>query len=1121
MGNYNNNVLPIEYVATASVDLYRIRGDVYKMVLFPDQLSDTETEINTLKTEINDQITRFRQVELAQDELQKLAAFDAAWATYQSELTKAITLVKSGDNQAALGAIQTGSALSNARDDVAAQLGDLSSLNVSRMNDRQIYAQQTFFQISRLLLAAGLIGLLLALALGVVISRSITRPLGQGVKMMQDLSMGHLGSRLGMTRRDEIGALTRAMDEFAEILQKITSQTRESAASTTAATAEILAAVSQHTASANEQSAAINETTTTVDEVRAAAEQTAQKANDVAHESQGAVAVSENGRQSVEAIMASMLEIREKVQAIAQDILALSEQTQQIGEITATVNDLADQSNLLALNATIEAAKAGEQGKGFAVVATEVRNLADQSKQATTRVRSILGDIQKATNAAVLATEQGTRGVEAGMTLAQQAGSVINQLSETIREAAQAAQQIAASAHQQNIGMEQISQAMKDINQATVQFVAGARQSQTAAENLNVMAKNLQKTVEFYKASENPIGTQEEGQTCPRLAGTGRTCVNNGWLIELTTRRSTMNWFNNMKTGVKLIGGFLIVAIMVVGVAAIGYVSVQNLSSIIVGNYNNNVLPIEYVATASVDLYRIRGDVYKMVLFPDQLNAIETEINTLKTEIDGQITLYKQTSLTQDELQKLADFDTAWATYQSELTKAITLVKSGDNQAALGAIQTGSALSNARDDVATQLGDLSSLNVSRMNDRQIYAQQTFFQISRLLLAAGLIGLLLALALGVVISRSITRPLDQGVKMMQDLSMGHLGSRLGMTRRDEIGILSRAMDQFADDLQNVVLGTFKKIAEGDLTVEIVSKDGRDEISPALMAMNANLRKIAAQTRESATSTTAATAEILAAVSQHTASANEQSAAINETTTTVDEVRAAAEQTAQKANDVAHESQGAVAVSENGRQSVEAIMAGMLEIREKVQAIAQDILALSEQTQQIGEITATVNDLADQSNLLALNATIEAAKAGEQGKGFAVVATEVRNLADQSKQATTRVRSILGDIQKATNAAVLATEQGTRGVEAGMTLAQQAGSVINQLSETIREAAQAAQQIAASAHQQNIGMEQISQAMKDINQATVQFVAGARQSQTAAENLNVMAQAMQKTVEFYKI
>src|SRR5207247_3802372 len=140
----------------------------------------------------------------------------------------------------------------------------------------------------------------------------------------------------------------------------------------------------------------------------------------------------------------------------------------------------------------------------------------------------------------------------------------------------------------------------------------------------------------------------------------------------------------------------------------------------------------------------------------------------------------------------------------------------------------------------------------------------------------------------------------------------------------------------------------------------------------------------------------------------------------------------------------------------------------DITEKVQAIAQDILSLSEQTQAIGEITATVNDLADQSNMLALNATIEAAKAGEQGKGFAVVAAEVRNLADQSKQATAQVQGILAEIQRGTNQAVLATEQGTKVVEKGVELAQRSGDAIAQLTETIRETAQAAAAIAASAH-----------------------------------------------------
>src|ERR1700730_3085204 len=108
-----------------------------------------------------------------------------------------------------------------------------------------------------------------------------------------------------------------------------------------------------------------------------------------------------------------------------------------------------------------------------------------------------------------------------------------------------------------------------------------------------------------------------------------------------------------------------------------------------------------------------------------------------------------------------------------------------------------------------------------------------------------------------------------------------------------------------------------------------------------------------------------------------------------------------------------------VAVDGVQAAQHAADGMADLREKVESIAENILALSEQSQRIGEIIATVNDLADQSNLLALNAAIEASRAGEQGRGFAVVATEIRNLAEQSKAATAQVRTILGDIQRATN------------------------------------------------------------------------------------------------------
>jgi len=163
------------------------------------------------------------------------------------------------------------------------------------------------------------------------------------------------------------------------------------------------------------------------------------------------------------------------------------------------VTDLADQSNLLAVNAAIEAARAGEQGKGFVVVAQEIRNLAEQSKQATVQIRGILSDLQKATSAAVMATEQGSKAVDAGVRQSTLSGEAIRALSGSVSDAAQAAVQIVASSQEQVIGMDQIGIAMENINQAGTETAMSMRQVQTAAQSLNELGLNLRKMVDHYK----------------------------------------------------------------------------------------------------------------------------------------------------------------------------------------------------------------------------------------------------------------------------------------------------------------------------------------------------------------------------------------------------------------------------------------------------------------------------------------------------------------------------------------------------------------------------------------------------------------------------------------------
>jgi len=298
---------------------------------------------------------------------------------------------------------------------------------------------------------------------------------------------------------DPLIALGHSLNETAAALQYMISQIREEAGNLSAASVEILAATTQQASGSSEQSAAVAETTTTVEEVKAIAEQAVARAQEVANAAQRTMSVSQSGREAVHNSIESMAQIKARVEGIAENILALSEQTQQIGEITATVSDIAAQSNMLALNASVEAARAGEHGKGFAVVAAEVRNLAEQSRQATIQVKAILSDIQNGINATVMATEEGTKVVEDGERLMTKTSDVIDQLGRVIDESAQAAAQVVAGGQQQSSGIEQIALAMQNINQAMVQSMASTRQTEKAAQDLNELATRLHEMVKQYQ----------------------------------------------------------------------------------------------------------------------------------------------------------------------------------------------------------------------------------------------------------------------------------------------------------------------------------------------------------------------------------------------------------------------------------------------------------------------------------------------------------------------------------------------------------------------------------------------------------------------------------------------
>lgn len=428
----------------------------------------------------------------------QLEEFDALRRTHRETWhTEVIPLILGGNHEEAKGWIL------GIQEERNQQMRSLATEFVNEAEHRAqvslVQAEQSAQAMLFLFGLAGLVALLTAAGVSIYFDQIIADPLKEMAGVAERVSAGDLTVALPLHRRaDEVGTLVQTFGKMMESLRELSREIREGVTVLAASLSEVMAATAQVASGTVETATAINETTTTVEEVRQSAHLVNQKAKQVADSAQRSVQVSQAGKQAVDDTIQDMRRIDEQMDSITESIVRLSEQSQAIGEIIATVNDLAEQSNLLAVNAAIEAAKAGEQGRGFAVVAREIKSLAEQSKQATAQVRTILGDIQKATSAAVMATEQGSKAVEAGVKQSAEADTAIRLLTESIDEAAQAAIQIAASNQQQLVGMEQVAQAMENIRAASAQNASSTKQVEMTAQDLHELGQKLKRMVEQF-----------------------------------------------------------------------------------------------------------------------------------------------------------------------------------------------------------------------------------------------------------------------------------------------------------------------------------------------------------------------------------------------------------------------------------------------------------------------------------------------------------------------------------------------------------------------------------------------------------------------------------------------
>jgi methyl-accepting chemotaxis protein len=302
-----------------------------------------------------------------------------------------------------------------------------------------------------------------------------------------------------------------------------------------------------------------------------------------------------------------------------------------------------------------------------------------------------------------------------------------------------------------------------------------------------------------------------------------------------------------------------------------------------------------------------------------------------------------------------------------------------------------------------------------------------------------------------------------------------------------GITTWLMARRQANAAGAVGSAIESLAAGSAVApQWVSTDEMGDLAAGMNAVLEKLRALPLTLQDSATRLSEAGSHLRAANEEQQQSLARQAAALHEAQVTSEEIKRTSLMAASRADAVLQVARRAEELGQKGEAAVEQSVTGLAGIRRAVDGIQQRLAKLAESTTQIGDITETVKDLADQSHLLAVNAAIEAARSGEQGRGFAVVAREIRGLADQSIQATRRIRGILQDISTGIRDAAVMGEQGVQTIAAGLDQMRESGESLRELSRISQENSSAARQIAAAVTQQNAGFSQIFTAIADLSQ-----------------------------------
>jgi methyl-accepting chemotaxis protein len=414
------------------------------------------------------------------EEKQLWPTFETARQEWREASREVLSLVAQDTPAARRDAIDLSMGDASAKFDKARKsLGELTRIRMAdakaRAAKEETWAGRVFWIVSLTVLSA----FALAVILSRMLARSISRPLGETVGLLRDMSQGEgdLTKRLAVTSSDEVGELARCFNAFMDKQHAIVAQVKGTAAHVASAARQFSAATEQLSSGAQEQASSLEETAASLEEMTGTVKQNADSARQASVLAVGSRDTAEKGREVVSSAVASMQE--------------LTRASKKIAEITSVIDEIAFQTNLLALNAAVESARAGEQGRGFAVVAAEVRNLAQRSAGAAKEIKALIEDsVQK---------------VEDGSALVNKSGQMLEEIVTSVKHVTDIIAEIAAASQEQSTGIDQVNRAVTQMDQVVQQNAAQTEELSSTALTLSAQAGELQSLVGRFHLQESHV----------------------------------------------------------------------------------------------------------------------------------------------------------------------------------------------------------------------------------------------------------------------------------------------------------------------------------------------------------------------------------------------------------------------------------------------------------------------------------------------------------------------------------------------------------------------------------------------------------------------------------------